>query len=247
MTSMEYHLWVWKVCGVWHRPDQPHWYLVYAIALNFIFFFYFPFTTAIQILWATNMNEFMDILLILPTLMVGLKSMLIVRNQAKLLRLFDLLNRMDGMLENDAQKQVIQESIDGSRIIVAALSCEYYFSIVLFFVVPMTMKEPVLMWSSWLPFDYRHVASRYYSLMVYQLVGSLLIGFTSSSMDVYGLALYRLLRAHLQVLGNKTSQLGKSPMENDSESEKMRKTIASERQLFRCIDYHNLCIRYEFL
>lgn len=244
---MKFHLWVWKMCGVWHPPDdgQPshrYWYLVYSIVLNAIFFFLFPFFIAVQLIWANSMREFVEIVLILPTTMVGLKSLLIIRNQSKLLRVFELLDRMDGMLKFEDEKQVIRDAVSGSRILVAALSCEYYVSIVAFFVVAVMMEGRVLMWASWYPLlDYRNVSAIYYSLMAYQLVGSLCVGFTSASMDVYGLALYRLLRAHLNVLGSQLSQLGNGAM--DKRVSVTKKHIICERELFRCIEYHSLCIR----
>lgn len=243
MKSMEFHLWVWKLCGVWHRPGQPHSYLVYSILLNLFFFFLFPFFIALKFVWANNMHEIVEILLILPTSMVGLKCVLIVRNRFKLLQLFELLDQMDGMVQNDEERQHIRDAGNGSRILVVALSCEYYFSIFSFFFVALWTEGRVLMWASWFPFDYENVTAAYYAIMAFQFVSSLWVGFASASMDVYGLALYRLLRAHLCVLGRQLSHLGKYPVDANCKSA-TRRNIKCERELFKCIDYHNLCIRY---
>lgn len=238
MTSLEFHLWVWKVCGLWHLPGQPRWYLVYSIVFNFVFFFLFPGCIAVQLLWAKNLVEFVEILMILPTLMVGSKSSLIVRNRKKLQRLFDLLEQMDGMLKNNEQKRVIQKAIIGSRILVAGLSFEYYFSIICFFVV--SLMNRVQIWSSWYPWDSTYGAPAFYPLLTYQFIGSMLCGFKAASIDVYALALYRLLGAHLDVLGIQLSQLGKDPVDEGNLSLTKRQLLR-ERELFKCLDYHKLC------
>lgn len=55
-------------------------------------------------------------------------------------------------------------------------------------------------------------------------------------MDVYGLALYKLLGAHVDILGLKLNVLGKEHVEGE-------KSKDWELELVKCIDYHNMCIK----
>lgn len=235
MKAMDFHVLAWKVCGVWHRPGQPRWYIWYAVLTNLMCYILFPFFIAAQLFFTDTVRELMDILLFLPTSLVGLKSALIVLNQPKLLRLFGLLHEMDRMVQTDEQREQIRKALRVSRRLIVFLSTEFYVSIAAHFALPLMSEGPVLMWSAWYPLDYKNVAAIYYALMVYQLLATVMCAYLLSSLDVYGLALYRVLSAHLDILGSQLRQLGRNGNE---------RPVDCERALRKCIVYHNLCIKY---
>lgn len=239
--AMDFHLWVWKVCGVWHEPGQPRWYFAYSIFINVVFFYIFPFCIAMELFFTDTMKELIDIILFLPTSLVALKSALIVINRSKLRRLFGLLAEMDKMVQNEEQLELIRKAFKVSKRLVVFFSSEFYVSIAAHFAVAVMTEGRVMMWASWYPVDYKNIKVLYVGLLGYQLICTLFCAYLTASMDVYGLALYRLLGAHLDILGIQLSQLGRSP-DGKALLKKNRK-IRCEEDLKKCIVYHNLCIR----
>lgn len=245
---MNFHLMAWKICGLWHRPKQPRWYFYYAVFVSTIIYIIFPINVAFQLLYATSLKQMIEILLILPTAMVGVKAVLIIINQPKLLNIFDILEQMDVSVQTKEHENIVKEQLKGSRILLGLLSMEYCMSVSANILLALFAQERIFMWAqrTWYPFDYQHNLAIYYGLLFYQFVSSSFIAFTSLSMDVYGLALYKLLGAHIDILGLKLNMIGKS--DNKDNSNKLVRPKQwfkdCEQELTQCINYHNLCIKY---
>lgn len=247
MRALRYHFFVWKVCGLWPDYSSHHrgLYFYYSISIIMVFYVAFPMFIAIELIHANGISELTDILLILPTTLVGIKGALIWRNTPKLRRLFGLLERMDAAIRNDVQRQRIKRELLGCRRLVVFFSCEFYVSVLSHFAVALLADGRQLMWRSWYPLDYGHVDGYYYGILGYQLVASIMCAFMTSSMDVYGLALYKLLGAHVDNVGEQLSVLGNQrPTGNDT---KLSWQQSCEEDLQHCIRYHQLCIRYEVI
>lgn len=245
MRALSYHFFVWKVCGLW--PDHPRpqrgLYFYYSISIIILFYVAFPLFIAIELLHANGISDLTDILLILPTTFVGIKGALIWRNTPKLRRLFALLGRMDASIRNEAQRQRIERELLGCRRLVVFFSSEFYVSVLSHFTVALLADGRQLMWPSYYPLDYVHVNGYYYGLLGYQLVSSIMCAFMTSSMDVYGLALYKLLGAHVDILGEQLGELG--DQRSTGNYTKLSYQQSCEADLRHCITYHQLCIRYK--
>lgn len=244
MRALRYHFFVWKVCGLWPDHPSPHrgWYFYYSIVITLLFFVAFPLFIGIELLHANSMRELTDILLILPTTLVGIKGALIWYNTAKLRRLFGLLERMDAAIRSDVHRQRLERELLGCQRLVVFFSGEFAVSVLSHFAVALLANGRQLMWRSWYPVDYAHVDGYYYTLMGYQLVASIMCAFMTSSMDVYGLALYKLLGAHVDILGVQLSELGvRRPVAGNAG--KLLWQQSCEADLRHCLEYHQLCIR----
>lgn len=250
MKAMNFHRLAWKICGLWYGTNPSYWYIAYATCMATAFYIVFPLFIAFQLFFANSLKEIIEILLILPTAMVGIKAILIHINRRKLLCVFDVLEQMDKfVIKSSAHCAIVHEQLKGSRLLVFLLSAEYYTSVLSQFCLAVMAHERLFMWAmpSWHPFDYQHNAWIYYALLSYQMLASSFIAFTSSSMDVYGLALYKVLGAHVDILGLKLKNLGKPRLAQDKGDGLAASILldkqSSERDLYECIDYHNLCIR----
>lgn len=248
---MNFHLRAWKICGLWHQNDDSRLYVVYASIVWGSCFLIFPCVIALQLFFAESLSEFIEILLILPTSMVAIKGVLVIMNHSKLLTLFDLMDKMDAAVKLNEHRAIVQTQINGSRFLLYLLSGEYTCSMIanLLIVFLSTNRALLFAMPRFWPFDYKNNDSSYYFVIGYQLIACSVIAFTSSSMDVYGLALYKILGAHVDVLGNKIAMVGHGARSIDrngrrrwlSEMEWMK---LCEQDLYDCVDYHNLCIRF---
>lgn len=248
---MGFHLRAWKICGLWHKADDPKWYFVYASIVWGLCFLIFPCFIALQLFFAESLSEFIEILLILPTSMVAIKGVLIIINHSRLLTVFDLMDKMDDAVQLDEHRAIVQTEINGSQFLLYLLSGEYVSSMLANLLIALLSTDRALLFAMprfW-PFDYKNNDSLYYFVIGYQLIACSVIAFTSLSMDVYGLALYKILGAHVDVLGNKIAMIGHRSRNIEhngrrrwlSEPEWMK---LCEQDLYDCIDYHNLCIRF---
>lgn len=247
---MDFHLRAWKMCGLWHKTDDPRWYVVYASIVWVTCFVIFPCIIALQLFFAESLSEFIEILLILPTSMVAIKGVLIIINHSKLQTLFDLMDKMDAAVQRDEHRAIVQTQINGSQFLLYLLSGEYFCSMTANLLIALLSIDRALLFAMprfW-PFDYKNNDTMYYFVIGYQLVACSVIAFTSLSMDVYGLALYKILGAHLDVLGNKIAMVGhRSRSIEDGSHKRLSETEwmqLCEQDLNDCIDYHNLCIRF---
>lgn len=248
---MDFHLRAWKMCGLWHKSDDPRWYSVYASFVWGSCFLIFPCFIALQLFFAESISEFIRILLILPTAMVAIKGVLVIINHSKLLTLFDLMDRMDAAVQLDEHRAIVQTQINGSQFLLYLLSGEYVCSMAANLLIALLSTDRALLFAMprfW-PFDYKNNDSMYYIVIGYQLVACSVIAFTSLSMDVYGLALYKILGAHVDVLGNKIAMVGHRSriIEQNGRRRRLSKTVwkkLCEQDLNDCIGYHNLCIRF---
>lgn len=240
---MNFHLRAWKLCGLWPSQDDSRLYTGYTYVLWTICFIVFPLLIGMQLFFADSLGEFIEIALILPTAMVGVKGALIIYNRKKLLALFQLMRQLDSFVTIDVHKATVQDEVRGSRFLLLLLSGEYIASMTANILVPLLSADRVLMFGlpRFDPIDYKHSTVGFYCVIGYQIVACSVIAFTSVSMDVYGLALFKIVGAHVDVLGDKLERVGRTGgSEGMIEIDRIR---SNEMELQHCIEYHHLCIQ----
>lgn len=264
MLAMQYHLQVWFNSGLWHVPGQPAWYVWYTAFLTIVVYINFPMIITIQLFYTTNVEEFIDILFFWPTAAFGIKAALISINRPKIQRLFDLLKQMDEFVRLDAHRQMILVQNRESHHLVWFLSIEYYGSITIHILTALLSSGPVLMWSAWVPLDYENNYLVYFLFNMYEFTSTMMSGYVLTSLDMYGVALYKLLGAHLDILSKQLAALGNNGI-GDIQREattglrrpkQLKKGAAAtrtewqrsnERKLHACVRYHMLCSEFSEL
>lgn len=258
MLSMQYHQQVWFYCGLWHTSGQPVWYISYTWFLAVFVYFLFPLLITIQLFYTNTIEEFTDILLIWPTAAFGIKAALIAVNRRKIEQLFVILHKMDEFVRLDAHRRIVLQQNSESHRLVLFFSVEYYVSITTHLFVALLSTGPVLMWPAWLPLDYEHNYVVYFLFNIYMYLSSLLNGYVFTSLDVYGVALYKLLGAHLDILSEQLAALGHNGNDEilraDSTGPQRKHRASShavparthwqrrnEHKLHACVRYHKLC------
>lgn len=241
LKAMRYHIMVWKVCGLWTLPGDPLWYRIYSTVLYIIFYVLYPLCIALQILFVDNFGEMIDILLILPTACAGMKGYFVILKRCEVRNLFVLIDRMDMIVRKEEHRQMIEKEIVESMLLVKVLSVFYYSTVVSSFMVAFLDEERRFMWQSYYPFDYQHNLGIYYFFLIFQLVASFLVSFIYSSLDLYGSALYKVLGAHIDILGKKFKTLGRQEEGLDLPKHKLDELIKEDVK--ECVIYHSLCIQ----
>lgn len=250
IQSMRYHIIVWTVCGLWNIAGDPLWYRIYKFFLTLIFYFLYPLCIAIQLMFTESFNEMIDILLILPTACAGVKGFFVILKRKKIKALFRLMEDMDQLIDSDEHRHVLDVQLNGSILLVKILSCIYYSTVVSSFLVAFLAEERRFIWQSYYPFDHQHNLGIYYFFLLFQLMASFLVSFIYSSLDVYGSALYKMLGAHIDILGDKLRHLGtiKSLAKVQAaygavELSEAMKSAKYASDLKQCVLYHNYCIQ----
>lgn len=239
---MRYHIMVWKVCGLWTLPGNPRWYRVYCTVLYTVFYVLYPMCIALQLLFS-SFDEMIDILLILPTACAGMKGCFVIAKRRELRKLFALIEQMDEHVQAPEHRRMVAQVIGEAMTLVKVLSVFYYSTVVSSFMVAFLADERRFMWQSYYPFDYQHHLGVYYFFLFFQLVASFLVSFIYSSLDLYGSALYKVLGAHIDILGLKFRRLGK-PDDGGAVGDRLmdrERRIAID--LKDCVVYHTMCIQ----
>lgn len=234
VQAMSYHVFVWKLFGLYNIDGNPLWYRIYKFVLLIIFYIYYPLSIAMKLFFTDNLGEQIDILLILPTACTYFKGFVITRKRRELDELFALMQRMDTHIKSDRQHDILDGQVRGATNLVKALSLIYYSTVVFNITVTVLTRPKRFMWRAYYPFDWEHNDGLFWLYSCFQFCCTVLVSFLYSSLDVHGSAMYRVLVAHLDILGDQIQTLGRH-----TESDEF---IAKQFQ--QCIVYHTYCVRY---
>lgn len=240
LNVMRYHVMVWKVCGLWKLPGDPLWYRAYCTVLYTIFYVLYPLCIALQLMFTNSFDEMIDILLILPTACAGMKGCFVIAKRSELRQLFVLMEQMDDFVKDPEHQQMVEMQIRESMTLVKVLSVFYYSTVVSSFMVAFLAEERRFMWQSYYPFDYQHNLGIYYFFLLFQCVASFLVSFIYSSLDLYGSALYKVLGAHIDILGLKFKVLGKAKSTWNNALDHQKQIHMDVKE---CAIYHTMCIQ----
>lgn len=253
MNVMKYHILVWKICGVWPPDHKPLWYKFYSIILFGIVFLIFPSLIVLNLFVVTNLNGVIETLLPCSTCaLASIKGYLIFQNRNKLEKLFDIIRQLDAAVKTDEQRNLIETALKESKKLVIFFSFLYYGGVNSAFLLAFLSKDTILMWPSWIPFNYEYSMILYNCIIFYQYISSLFVAIIDTSADLYGSCLNKVLRAHLDVLGMQLEHLGfgLNDKERSENFEPVSNGLNGEllnpmhlNHLKDCAIYHNLCIR----
>lgn len=236
MEVMQFHLRAWQLFGLWPSDSARRLCSIKTILLWTICFIVFPLLIVAQFFFATTLNEFIEIGLILPTSMVGIKAAMILRNRPKFLQLFHLMHRLDRLNTVPEHQRIVSEQVRTSRLLLRLLSGEYILSMCAQCLAPIISSERIIMFGQprFEPFKFKQSLTAYFVVIGYQFVACSTIAFVSVSMDVYGLALFKICGAHVDVLTAKFGNVGKV------KCGKAEAHSLAEQELKHCVVYHNL-------
>lgn len=199
----------------------------------------------IKLVLAADLNEMLEVFLILPTGLGGVKAWLIIRDQRLMHELFQLMDELDSYVVGDKYRLVIKKAVKRVQLLARILGVGYFCSASALFLAALLSNDRVLIWTFWLPFDYQQTNMVYLIVLTYQMFVSYYMGFILLAVDVYSGTMYIMLSAHLDVLGMRLKELGHSTPEflmccpgNNSVLLKV-----NEKKLGKCILTHNLCVK----
>lgn len=210
MAVMRYHLFMWKIGAVWPFANK-FLFTIYFALYHGIFSLSLCTIMIVNLFSANDLNEATWTLLPLSTLITfTIKSMFVLWNRSKLLALFTLIDHLEqSILPSTVSREKINRSLWESKRLIGIISFCYYFGCTSFFMLALWSNERVLVWSSWMPFDYKHSAPfPYYVALVYQYLCTIIPAAVATSVDTYGSNLNNLLATYFDILAMQLKHIG---------------------------------------
>lgn len=252
MKPLSYHISAWKLCGIWKWPDQPHWYSKYSFCYCVIIYVIFPFLMSMNLFYAVNIYAIIETLCFLPTGMVGIKLWLLISKKTHIIRILTLSKRMERKIRKMQEIETIRKCDQESRSCVRSLMILYVSaSITSYFDVQIAGNKK-LMWAMWLPYNFENSKALYQIALGVQLMISMLECVIHSSLDSFGATMYKILGAHIDILGQrlqdlakpKTKMIGKRQTMIEMKEENDKWLRQNELELRDCILVHQQCLAF---
>lgn len=252
MKPLDYHISAWKLCGIWKWPDQPHWYFKYSFCYCLLIYVAFPFFMSMNLVYAVDIYAMIETLCFLPTGLVGIKLWLLISNKSHIIRILALSKRMERKIKNFQEIEKIRQCDQESRRCVRSLMILYISaSITSYFDVQIAGNKK-LMWAMWLPYNFENSNVLYQIVIAVQLMISMLECVIHSSLDSFGATMYKLLGAHLDILGQrlqdlakpKTNIIGNKPIVTEMKQARDAWLRRNEFELRDCILVHQQCLAF---
>lgn len=253
IRSMDNHLIIWRVAGAWPwHSDYPIASGIYSLIMCTLFFVLFPLGMIIKLFLIDDVSEFVQTAVFLMTALCGIKMQFIQRDRHVVRRLFAMMDQMDEQIDTVEFASIRDKGVREASFFNKLLGATYYTTCVFLYTAVLLNPEPVLIWSFWLPFDYRQSKLVYHAVLLYQIIGTTFAGMVNSSLDAYGGSMYSVLGSHLEVLGLRMQQLGmhknwhqQSLTNNDGGSDVLptqKPTVTPEENLKSCVIMHSLTV-----
>lgn len=240
--------------GLWQWQSQPRLYHAYTMFVTALFYILFPFLIAVKLFFTDDISEIIAVFKYGPTLLSGIKLIIIIQKRDMILEILDILQQLDERNNTaDVYRRRFEKAIKKVRNIIKMLIVVYYTSTICDYLLPLLNTERALMIVSWLPFDPTARRDVYHLVMLYQLIGTLLTATIMQSTDVFGASIYCIVGAHLNILGERIKALGKYSkifkfsttyrQKCGKQREIDEQLKKSELQLNDCIETYSMCIR----
>lgn len=246
----QHHMKVWKVCGIWHWPEEPIWYTIYCWLVVCGIYIPFPLFITMELFFSKNIYEAADAFLYLPTALAGFKGMLVVYNRKVILEMFEFCDALDElqMSISEEYRQPMKKGIFRSKFFSGMVICFYYSCLSLNLLKAIVSDDHSLMWASWWPMEYRQDNFGWYCAVFFQFVATTYMVTIFSTIDVFGGTIYSILAAHLDVIGQRLGRIGHSPEEQafewfENTSIARRYKVDNETELNKCVEAHHICTK----
>lgn len=244
MQIMKPHYIIWRVCGIWPLPSDNMLYRVYCIFMHITCFFLFNLVILLGIGHANGMNDVIDIILPSTTLvLVSIKSLLLLRNQAKVKVLFDIIQQLEVSTKNmPLERAIMQQNKRSITKLFIGLNIGCFASLLMIFIATILSNPRKLLWDSYVPFEWEHTGSTkpYWIAMTFQTSCNFFLAILYSTVDGSGPSLFSIFTTFLEILGSRLENIGKQKTINLTEDD----YVYAEEELHECIRYHSLCLRY---
>lgn len=243
MQIMKPHYIIWRACGLWPLPSDKLPYRIYCNFMHITCFFLFNLVILLGIRQADGMNDVIDI--ILPsttTVLVSIKSLLFIQNQAKMRVLFDVMQKLEASTVDVAfERDILQRTKRSITTLFIGLNIGCYASLLMIFISAILSTPRKLLWTSYVPFEWEHTDSMkpYWTAMTFQFSCNFFIGVLYTTMDGSGPSLYSIFTAFLEILGSRLESIGQRKAANVKDND----FVSVEKELHACIRYHSLCLR----
>lgn len=235
---MRYHIQVWKITGTWWFGSQEaSWFKFYRVFILGGIYVLYPFMVLMRLTQSSEVSDIGEILYLMPTAMVGIKTWVLIRNKPQILELFKLMDRLDARIDCTAHSNIVDSSIKEISSVFRLLSCQYYGAVLMALAAALNSDDrQLLMKAFWSPVDYHQHLGAYYCIVGYQTLSHIFDCLIDTSLDSFAGTLYIILASHLDVLGIRLGSLGFADQTNDIQQ-------SCEKKLKECITTHYLCVR----
>lgn len=241
MRVLQAHRFIWRLGGIWPQPSDSWPYRVYSVLIFVATSLIFNGCMLLRLVQHHTVDEAVECLLpATTTVMTTVKICIHLYNQRRFERLFALMRDLDAQLAESvavtSEKAVTirDVAVRRSRNLLLMISCSSYSAITLACVMVLLWggADRRLMWPAWFPVDWEHNDGWYYGLVGFQYVSNMYIGMIYTSMNTYAPAMFIVLSAYLEMLGENLSRLGAA-----------EHGTTSELGLRQCHDHHKACNR----
>lgn len=246
LQSMKFHIFTWKCSGFWSLNGNPGWYSVYGALVTIIFYVMFPLGMIMHLCYnITDLIEAIQVILFCFSALCGLKLWNIMLRKPLIDRIFILLHQLDrinGIVAEREYSKIIEAGIDRSQFWIIVCFFFYNLDSILLYVAKLISNDRTLIWSFYVPFDYRSNAIVFHSVLFYQYVATAFMAMVHASTDSIGGSMYSIIGSHLDVLGKRLSCLGVERSDCITIEEQLYRKEC-ELELGNCIKTHRLCIQ----
>lgn len=202
-----------ELFGVWPKSSSPLLYHLWTLTMFLVVGVAFPLSQLINCLFVDSVDAFVAILLVTTTATVVVaKSVIIYKKRSKLVRLLDILRRLDSEVHELDHVEIM------NRVLRQCVKIYYLFLFIyvlacaiLTFQVLLVPKE-YRVWpsTSMYPYKWAQVESVYIGGFAFQGIANTLICVFAGSGDTYGINLSNILVAHIRILCLKLERLSET-------------------------------------
>lgn len=200
---------VWRHVGFWQLYNSagptPRGYVLYSALVHVLLYGVFFGSTAVVIFTAHTVSGRIDSAIIaMPILLGSIKSLLVWRQRDRLAELYALGAEIDAYVRTEGHRRLVAEHARDSIRMTRALIMFFAVSTTAHGVITLLDEGRELIWPAWFPVDWRTPARGplvYDVLIGYQVFTCYVLGYMLASIDGLAPGLYKVLDAHVQVLG----------------------------------------------
>ncbi|XP_061397305.1 odorant receptor 2a-like [Musca vetustissima] len=236
--AFKYHWMLWKLCGLQPPTPDSKWlkpYLAYAIIFNLTTLL-FPLSLVLDLLLSQNLTEiFQNLYVTVTVVFSSIKFINVVLIRKKLLDVRFLLEHLDVRARTAEQRQELENGITMAHKCFMIFLRLYICAVITSQLVVYFSSERVLMYPSWLPWDWKASRGNFLFALLFQIYAvSAQLGQNLGN-DTYPQAYIVILIAHIRALALRIQSLGilegETPLEPISQEEYYR-------ELSNCVKDH---------